>query len=105
MTGPTFPQVSTLDQLLLLFLHNANSLGRGVVLARPRVNTLFTKLQADRRLVRLLDRLHEEHAGQPVWTTGLTGATLLVVSRSDVRRGLSGSDRLYSPATPLKRRG
>ncbi|GIG69147.1 cytochrome P450 [Phytomonospora endophytica] len=104
MNDPTFPQVSTLDQLRLLFLHNANNLGRGVVLARPRVNALFTRLQADRRLVRLLDRLHEDHAGQPVWTNGITGATLLVLSRSDVRRVLSGSDRLYAMATPLKRR-
>ncbi|MEV0648412.1 cytochrome P450 [Phytomonospora sp. NPDC050363] len=104
MTGPTFPQVSTLDQVRLLLLHNANSLGRGLVIARPRVNALFTKLQADRRLVRMLDRLHDEYGGRPVWTTGPTGETLLVLSRSDMRRVLSGSDRLYAPATPLKRR-
>ncbi|GLZ79890.1 cytochrome P450 [Actinorhabdospora filicis] len=104
MTDPNFPQMSPLDQLRMVLLHNVNALGRGIVIARPKVALLLDRLQADRRLIAMMDRLHEEHQGDPVWTKGITGSTLVALSPSDCRRVLGGSDQTYAMATPLKRR-
>ena len=105
MTGrPGFPRVSTVEQLRLLVLHNANTLARGIILPRPRVNRVLNRLDTDRRLVELLNGVYERCQGRPVWARGITGETLLVTSPEDMRRVLSASDELYQIATPLKRR-
>lgn len=77
---------------------------RGTFILSPRGVALTTRLNTQRRLIRLLAGLRERHGGRPVIVRGPTGPTLLVLSRPDVERVLDGSDEVYAPATKEKLR-
>ncbi|WP_415644596.1 cytochrome P450 [Stackebrandtia soli] len=72
---------------------------RTAPIPRPVLEAVLCRLDVDRHLVDLLDRVRDRNLGLPVWA----GRSLLLLSPRYVRRVLGGSDILYSPDTDRNR--
>ncbi|HZE41438.1 MAG TPA: cytochrome P450 [Stackebrandtia sp.] len=99
-----FPRLTLIERLEVAVLNTIPSLARGVATTRPGTVRVFDRLQVDRRMVALLDRLRQRYRGSPVWMDSPRGPALLLLSPRHVERVLGGSDRLYTLDTRAKRR-
>jgi cytochrome P450 len=77
--------------------------GRGVILRRPRVMWLVDRIDADRRLVRLMQRLHARYGPGPVWLRLPGRRVALVLEPEDVERVLAESPEPFATANRDKR--
>lgn len=100
----TFPRLTPGERLRVALLHTLPTLARGVAIARPKTTALLNRLDVDRRMVELFDRLRDRYRGLPVWTNSIGRRTLLLLSPTHVERVLGGSDLLYTPDTAVKHR-
>ncbi|ADD42762.1 cytochrome P450 [Stackebrandtia nassauensis] len=99
-----FPRLTTTERLQVTLLNTLPAFARGIAIARPKTVSLLNRLQVDRRMVDLFDRLRERYRGLPVWISSVNGPTLLLLSPRHVERVLGGSDQLYTPDTKDKHR-
>jgi cytochrome P450 len=76
---------------------------RGLIVRRPRVVGALDRLDADRRAVRRLQRLEEEHGPGPVLLALAGRDVALVLDPGDVRRVLRDSPEPFTPASREKR--
>ena len=74
-------------------------IARGLIVRRPPVVALLERLDADRRAVRALQRLHELHGAGPL-VLRLPGRPMaLIVDGGDARRVLAETPDPFSPAS------
>jgi len=78
-------------------------LARGVIVRRPRVVDALDRLDADRRAVRRLQRVRDEHGAGPALLAAPGRDVALVLAAEDVRRVLEGSPAPFAPDTREKR--
>lgn len=78
-------------------------IARGLIIRRPRVVAALERMDADRRAVKLLQRLRDRYGDGPL-VVSLPGLTLaLLIAPADVRRVLDETPEPFATATPLKR--
>jgi cytochrome P450 len=77
-------------------------LARGTILRRRRIENLLDRLDADRRAVRRLQRLHERHGDGPLLLRYRRRNLALVLAPQDVHRVLEESPEPFSPANREK---
>jgi cytochrome P450 len=78
---------------------------QGLFQRRPRVVSLMTRRDVDRRAVETVERLRRRHGPGPLWVRVLGDRVLLLLTRDDVRRALEGSPHPFAPDPEAKRRG
>jgi cytochrome P450 len=78
---------------------------QGLFRRRPGPVGVATRLDADRRAVRLLSGMRRRYGSGPVWVRVMANRALLVLSPEDVRRVLEGSPHPFAADPEAKRRG
>jgi len=76
---------------------------RGVIIRRPALVAVSEKIDADRRLVRTLQRLRRRYGRSPLRLRVPGRSLVLVLSLEDVQRVLEGSPEPFATSTPEKR--
>jgi hypothetical protein len=76
---------------------------RGVIIRRPRVAAVGERLDADRRLVRTLQRLRARYGTGPLRLRLLLRRVVLVLSHEDAHRVLDASPDPYATAARAKK--
>lgn len=97
------PSASTSASLRLNLVHFLPNYFQGLFARRPRRVALLSRLDLDRRTVRLVEQLKHEHGGL-VWVKVLGTKSLLVLDRRAVAEVLDRSPSVYAEPE-LKRRG
>src|SRR4051794_27545046 len=85
------PRASNLDTLRWCSQVLAPLVARGMLLRRPGVVAVAERLDADRRAVRLMQRLRERYGAGPLQLRVPGRSIALVLSPDDVRRVLTES--------------
>lgn len=99
----TAATASALDTALVLGTALAPVVARGVIIRRPRAVALAEKADADRLLVRTLQRLRSRYGTAPLRLAVPGRSVVLVLDDADVHRVLAGSPEPFATTTPEKR--
>jgi cytochrome P450 len=78
-------------------------LARGIIIRRPRITAFEDHVDADRRAVRRLQRLHDRHGQGPVLLAIPGRKAAVVLDADDVRRVLAESPEPFATANREKR--
>jgi len=91
------------DSLRTVATALAPVVARGVIMRRPRVEAILERLDADRRLVRTLQRLRERYGSGPLHLRVPGRSVVLVLDAADVEDVLARSPEPFATTTPEKR--
>jgi cytochrome P450 len=97
------PQASFVDSLAAVNEILVPLPARALILRRPRVVALEAKLDADRRAVRLLQRLRRRYGSGPLRLSMPGRSMVLILSTEGVRQVLEGSPDPFATANREKR--
>lgn len=102
-TDTLLPQASLVDSLAAFNEVLVPLAARGLILRRPRVVGLEAKLDADRRAVRLMQRLRRRYGSGPLRLRVPGRSMALILSTGDVRQVLESSPDPFATANREKR--